>query len=167
LKTQRERQRSFVCKLCNKPFLGKGPHMMTHCSKGCLTKVNTAQHARYVSRNRAHIRDYARERKHRIWGESKRLIAAEAERIAASRVLPKLGFSEICHLSTLNRFFSFGLTASFKGERVLVDVTTGIAKSLRLHASMASALRLRFFILFVSLDLKFCFLTSRVESRYP
>lgn len=86
--------------------------------------------------------------------------------MAVLTILPRLGFTEIYHLSESNRFFPFDIAATFKNGRLLVDVTTGTEKSLRRQKVMASALRMKFVILFVKPDLKSYQLVSRFESDY-
>jgi hypothetical protein len=157
-------KKSYVCKLCGTPFQAKGPGRWSYCSERCRTKNNTTRHAKYVSKNRSHIRAYVRERKLRTWGVSNRAIAAEAERVAAARILPRLGFSDICHLSLINSFFPFDIAANYQNERVLIDVTTAVGKSLRRQKIIAGALKMRFFVLFVKPDLRPCYLASSVES---
>lgn len=161
-----EGSRKNFCKLCAKQFQASGPGTWSYCSNECRKKVSTAQHARYVAKNRAHIRDYVRERKQRIWGKSDRLIAIEAEKLAVSRILPGLGFSEISHLSNLNSFFPFDIVATFHGEKVLVEVTTGMAKTLSRQRIIANALGMSIIVLFISPDLRLFFLSSKVESNY-
>jgi hypothetical protein len=158
-------KRSYVCKLCGTPFPAEGPGTWCYCSETCRTKINTTRHAEYVSKNRSHIRAYGTERNLRTWGVSNRVIA-EAERFAAARILPRLGFSDICHLSLINSFFPFDLAANYQNERVLIDVTTAVGKSLRRQKIIAGALRMRFLVLFVRPDLRSCYLASRVESDH-
>jgi hypothetical protein len=146
-------ERSFLCKLCGKPFTGKGPGSWRYCSKECRTKNSTAQHARCVSKNRQHANAYARERKLRIWGRSNLEIAVKAERLAARDILPLLGFSEIYHVSPIHQSFPFDIIASYQGERILLDVTTGMEESIIHQKRIARALRMRFLILFVKPDL--------------
>jgi hypothetical protein len=120
-------------------------------------------HANYVSRNGKHINAYTKERTLRIWGKSSRHIAKDAETIAIMKIIPRLGFREINHLSAINRFFPFDIVATLKGERVFIDVTTSLSKVIRRQKAIADALRMRVFILFVKPDLTSYFLTS-VES---
>jgi len=116
-----------------------------------------------VSRNREHIRAYSKERRLRIWGESSRRIAKDAEIFAIMKIIPRLGFCEINHLSAMNRLFPFDIVATLKGERVFIDVTTSLSKVIRRQKAIADALRMRAFVLFVKPDLKSYFLTP-VES---
>jgi hypothetical protein len=160
LVTQYPRKRPIACKMCGNTFLARGPGKWSYCSDICRRRNSTNQHARYVSRNRSHVRAYSLERKRRVWGTSNRSIAAAAERIAASKVLPQLGFSEIYHLSTLNSFFPFDIVATLQDERVLVDVTTGAGKSLRRQRGIANALRMKSFVLFIKPDLESYYLTE-------
>ena len=159
-------ERSFLCKLCGKPFKGKGPGTWNYCSKECRTKNNTAQHARYVSKNRQHVNAYVRERKLRIWGRSNRKIAIEAERLAAHKILPLLSFSEIYHVSSVHWSFPFDIIATYQGERVLLDVTTGMEKTIIHQKRIAGALRMRFLILFVKPDLTAYYLATKVDPDY-
>ena len=120
-------------------------------------------HANYVSRHRKHINAYTKERRLRIWGKSSQRIAKDAEAFAIMKIIPRLGFCEINHLSAINRFFPFDIVATFKDERVFIDVTTSLSKVIRRQKAIADALRMRVFILFVKPDLTSYFLTS-VES---
>lgn len=120
-------------------------------------------HANYVSRHRKHINAYTKERRLRIWGKSSRRIAKDAETFAIMKIIPRLGFCEINHLSAINRFFPFDIVATLKDERVFIDVTTSLSKVIRRQKTIADALRMRVFILFVKPDLTSYFLTS-VES---
>ena len=164
--TQHQGEKSFSCKLCGRAFKGKGPGKWSYCSKECRTKNNTVQHARYVSKNRQHVNAYARERKLRIWGSSNRKIAIKAERLAAHKILALLGFSEIYHVSSVHWSFPFDIIATYQGERILLDVTTGMEKSITHQKRIAGALRMRFLILFVKPDLTAYYLATEVGSNY-
>ena len=71
--------------------------------------------------------------------------------------MPRLGFSNIYDVTAIRRFVPFDFVATHPGgERVLVDVTTGMVKSGQYHRSalsLANALRMRLFVLFVKPDL--------------
>ena len=65
-----------------------------------------------------------------------------------------LGFTKLCHASTISHFFPFDFVATYKSKRVLVDVTTGVSKDLT-HTgqySLAEALKMPIFVLFVKPD---------------
>jgi hypothetical protein len=96
-----------------------------------------------------------RARKARVWGESSPEVAFRAERLAMEQVLPKLGFTELYHASLVNRFVPFDVVATYNRRRVLVDVTTAISKcvSLKRQQSLAEALRMPLYVLFVKPDL--------------
>jgi hypothetical protein len=159
-------EKSFFCRVCGKPFKGKGPGKWSYCSKECRTRNNTAQHARYVSKNRQHVNAYARERKLTIRGRSNRKIAIKAQRLAAHKILPLLGFSEIYHVSSVHWSFPFDIIATYHGERILLDVTTRTEKSIIRQKKIAGALRMRFLILFVKPDPMTYYLSTEVESNY-
>ncbi len=144
-----------TCKTCGRNFLKKVKNKVSYCSSGCRRRANTLTHGRYVAANRIHINEYVRKRKLAIWGESNSEIALEAENIALDRILPRLGFTDLYHASSVNRFVPFDVVATRKGERVLIDVTTCVSKSLRKkpELSIAEALRMPLYILFVKPDL--------------
>ena len=144
------------CKLCGKEFLApdKG---YRYCSKERRTKINTSRHRRYVSKNREHLREYLRNWKHADWGESNDEIAKQAEKLASEKILPKLGFYDIFDVKAVRRFVPFDFVATLKGERGLIDVTTGLSKGGAYHrtaVSLAKALRMRLLTLFVKPDLR-------------
>lgn len=60
-------------------------------------------------------------------GTEVRTISAEAERIAATRILPKEGFEDICWLH--NHHAPFDILAKKGSECYLIDVTTAPYKS--------------------------------------
>jgi hypothetical protein len=68
--------------------------------------------------------------------------------------LPKEGFKEIYHASIVNRFFPFDVVATLDSQRVLIDVTTGMSKSIVRtgQQQLADALRMPLYILFVKPD---------------
>ena len=92
------------------------------------------------------------------------MIAARAENLAVLKILPAIGFSGIFHLSSAMRLFPFDIVASLKGERVPIDVTTGLTKSLRIHRIIASALGMSLYVLFIKPDLRCFYLKEKVES---
>jgi hypothetical protein len=93
-------------------------------------------------------------RKLKNWGESTREIASTAEVFAIEKILPKLGFSELYHASSFNRFVPFDTIATYGMQRVLIDVTTGASKSVMHNFAhpIAEALRLPLYILFIRPD---------------
>lgn len=145
--------RRSICGTCGKDFVGPGNRKLFYCSKVCRRKSLTKQHDRYVSLHRDHIADYTRAWK-KNWGASSPEIALKAERIAIESILPKLGFSEVYHASVVKRFIPFDLIATYGGRRVLIDVTTGISKWVRgtFQDSLADALRMPFYVLFIKPD---------------
>jgi hypothetical protein len=142
------------CEICGKRLLGK-LRKESYCSVGCRRIANTARHRVYVANNRAHIREYSRARKLRIWGVSNMEIAIKAERFAIERILPSLGFSDFFHASAVRRYVPFDIVATYKGRRVLKDVTTSLTKSIgsKQQHLFASALRMPIYALFVKPDL--------------
>jgi hypothetical protein len=142
------------CKICGRNFIGSGNKKEFFCSQDCRRIHRTARHRRYVSENRAHIREYARTRKRKIWGVSSPEIASKAEKFAMEKVLPGLGFSELYHASAIKRYVPFDIVATFKGQRVLVDVTTGVKKGIAENSqqSFAEALRMPIYVLFIKPD---------------
>jgi hypothetical protein len=126
----------------------------TYCSKLCKQKSQTASHARYVSANRAHIRQYAKDRKARFWGISDYQTGLKAESFAMEKVLPKLGFIDVYHASAAYRLFPFDFIATYEGQRVLIDVTTGMAKMAgdKQRLSISKALMMPVYILFIKPD---------------
>ena len=142
------------CGTCGKVFIATGKRKRFYCTQACKRKSLTAQHSRYVSHNRAHINEYVKARRIRIWGESNPQIAQNAEKFAMETLLPGLGFTELYHASAINRFFPFDFIATYQGQRVLVDVTTGVSKKLvsTYQQSLAEALRMPIFVLFVKPD---------------
>lgn len=113
-----------VCGACGKSYPtppGKRSH---YCSQACRKAGNTARHRNHVSHNRQHTRDYTGDRRIRIWGESNPEIAARAEKFAFERLPPRLGFSNLYHASAVSPFVPFDIIATYKEQRVLIDVTT-------------------------------------------
>ncbi len=90
----------------------------------------------------------------KIWGESSPEIALKAEKFSMERILPKLGFTELYHASAIRRYVPFDLIATYKGRRILIDVTTGVTKTLvkNFQQTFADALRMPIYILFVKPD---------------
>lgn len=110
--------------------------------------------ARWRNKNRKHLRAYSRHRYHKVWGRSNRRRGYEAEKLAVEIILPKLGFAEICHVTPIRKMIPFDIVATYKGQRVIIDVTTGRCKATTFKSAieLAVALRLHFFILFVKPD---------------
>jgi hypothetical protein len=75
-----------------------------------------------------------------------------AEIPAIMRILPKLGFRDIYHLSAGSRFFPFDVVATTNNERVFIDVSTSESKVIRRQKEIADALRMKTFVLFVKPD---------------
>jgi hypothetical protein len=101
------------------------------------------------------VREHARPRRLRLWGASSPETARKAEELAFNAILPKIGFTEVLDATRIRRSIPFDF-ATYEGERVLIDVTTGISKSNQHHRSalsLASALRMGLYILFVKPDL--------------
>ncbi|MDV3277671.1 MAG: hypothetical protein LYZ69_04300 [Nitrososphaerales archaeon] len=126
------------------------------CSDSCRRKKATERHRKYTEANREHMREYEKSRRLRLWGASSPEKARKAEVLAFNTVLPKIGFAEIYDATRVRRFIPFDFAATYEGERVLIDVTTAISKSNQYHRSalsLADALRMRLYILFIKPDL--------------
>jgi len=95
-----------------------------------------------------------RARKLRLWGKSTPEIAAEAEKFAVNHILPKEGFADFYHASSTDRFFPFDIIAALNGQRVLIDVTTGLSKMIMRtgQKQLADALLMPMYVLFVKPD---------------
>lgn len=145
------------CKICGAVFYRSGRGRWALCSEACKRKNNTAMHRRYVENNRARVNESARRWKIRNWGASDAEIAKRAEQLAFERILPKLGFTDIYDVTAVRRYVPFDFVATNPdGERVLIDVTTGMTKSGHYHrsgVSLVNALRMRLYVLFVKPDL--------------
>ena len=117
-------------------------------------KALAARHRIYVASHRIHVKELTKAWKKRIWGESSPEIAMRAEKFAMERILPRLGFIELYHASTVKRFVPFDLIATYNGQRVLIDVTTAVSKTLvkSFQQSFADALRMPLYVLFVKPD---------------
>jgi len=144
-----------VCKTCGRVGFFDNLRRRHYCSPRCRRIANTASHRSYVMQNRAHMKAYIRARRLQIWGSSTKEIATKAEILAIERILPRLGFSELFHASALKRYVPFDIVASLDGKRVLIDVTTGVSKSVVANAQQlfADALRMPMYVLFVKPDL--------------
>ncbi len=69
--------------------------------------------------------------------------------------MPGLGFTELYDVTKFRRFVPFDFVATYRGERVLVDVTTGVTKSgpnLKSANRLATALRMKLFLVFIKPD---------------
>lgn len=143
------------CKTWGKPFISAIGMRRRFCSRACKRIANTLQHREYVAKNRMHLREYARERRIHVWGESSPAVAAKAERFAIERILPKLGFSDLYHVSAFNSFVPFDIIATYHESRVLIDVTTNVSKGTTYgyQQSFARALRMPIYVLFVKPDM--------------
>ncbi len=102
-----------------------------------------------------------------MWGESSSVIASRAEIFAVERILPNLGFSELYHASAIKRFVPFDIIATYRGRRVLIDVTTGVSKAIaqNFQQSFAEALRMPIYVLFVKPDFSKYQLTLCEDSK--
>ncbi len=100
------------------------------------------------------MKEYAKVRRIKVWGESSSEIASGAEKFAMESILPKLGFTELYHASAINSFVPFDIIATYQGHRVLIDVTTGVSKAIAQNAqqAFAEALRMPIYVLFVKPD---------------
>ena len=95
----------------------------------------------------------------KMTGTELRTISAEAERIAATTILPREGFNDICWLH--NHHAPFDILAKRGPERYLIDVTTASYKSFTRNSQgnrlavewMARNLPLLMLVVFVSPDL--------------
>jgi hypothetical protein len=106
----------------------------------------TARHRRYVSEHREQVNEYQRTRKLKNWGSSTPEVARAAEIFAVERLLPQLGFSDFYHASAHNRFVPFDVVATCNGQRVLIDVTTGVSKAPMQNFAFPLAEALKMFI---------------------
>ena len=80
-----------------------------------------------------------------------------AENLAAEKILPQLGFSRLVHISAFWKLFPFDIVGTLERKKTLVDVTTCMSKSgtrLSTAAALATALGMRFFVLFIRPNLK-------------
>lgn len=144
------------CVVCGVFFIRKAHWGERLCSRDCSRKQHTFLHARYVERNKERIRQYAASWKYKVWGKSNKDVAKRAEEIAANGILPGLGLSRVVHVSKLRRLVPFDIVGMTNGERVLVDVTTSYCKSgpyYKTAVSLANALGMKLFVLFVKPDL--------------
>jgi hypothetical protein len=145
-----------TCKICGKVFSVYGRGSFTYCTKECRTRGNTISHRRYAQRNREHLNQYARERYLSTWGISNKETAVRAEKFAFSKLFPSLGFDEIYDVTEVRRCVPFDFVATYRGSRILVDVTTARSKSgyyRRTAVMLANALRMKLLIVFIRPDL--------------
>lgn len=107
-----------------------------------------------MAENRERVNEYQRVRKLKTWGRSTLEIARSAEAFAVKKILPELGFSDLYHASAFNRFVPFDIVATLEGQRVLIDVTTSVSKSVMHNFArpLADALGMPFYILFIRPD---------------
>ncbi len=94
-----------------------------------------------------------------VWGTTElgrfdvskaKLVGRDAEILARDVILPGLGFSEIDDFSGHSNQFFVDFVATFQGERVLVDATIKLKAYVPDKSFIASALRMKLFILHVS-----------------
>lgn len=142
------------CGTCGIVIIGTGPRKPFYCSRECKLKSLAARHRFYVASHLTRVKELTKAWKERNWGESSPEIALRAEKFAMETILPKLGFTELYHASAIKRFVPFDLIATYKGQRVLIDVTTGVSKTLvkSYQQSFADALRMPLYYLFVKPD---------------
>jgi len=88
------------------------------------------------------------------WGSSTPEVASAAEIFAVERLLPQMGFTDFYHASAYNRFIPFDIVATCNGQRVLIDVTTGVSKAPMQNFAfpLAEALKMPYYILFIRPD---------------
>ncbi|MDV3243695.1 MAG: hypothetical protein LYZ66_00810 [Nitrososphaerales archaeon] len=157
-----------MCDTCGSLFRRNVRWSERYCSPKCRTEGNTAMHGRYVSKNRQHVRQYAYSRRHGIWGKSNFEIGRQAEKLAFETILPRIGFTDLYDVTQVRTSIPFDFVATLRGERVLIDVTTCIGKSGRLQrsaASLANALRMKYYTLFVKPNLAAYALKLTPENR--
>jgi len=144
-----------TCRTCGRSFSTSLGKRRRYCSQSCRRAANTEFHRKYASRNRKHLREYARERRIQLWCLSGPEIAVRAEKFALDTLLPRLGFSRLYHASAANRFMPFDIIGTYKGRRVLIDVTTAVTKgsSTSYQKSIARALGMPIFVLFLKPDM--------------
>jgi hypothetical protein len=113
------------------------------------------------------VNEYQRTRKLKNWGTSTPEIASRAETLAIEKILPKLGFCDFFHASALNRFVPFDIIATLDGQGVLIDVTTGVSKSVmhKFGRSIAKALGMPLYVLFIKPDFTKCQLVTCADKR--
>jgi len=148
--------RTVFCKICGKPFYVLHGYRYRYCSDACRLKGKAIIHRGYVSKNKKHLNEYAKQRREGIWGTSNREIGKSAELHALNKLLPLLGFTEIYHVSPIRRFVPFDFVATLRGVRVLIDVTTTISKGgswNRTALLLARALGMPLIIVFIKPDL--------------
>ena len=96
-------------------------------------------------------------RKRAVWGASSPEIARTAEILAATKILPRIGFTDLVYVAAMRRLVPFDIVGTLDSQRTLIDVTTGWWKGgryLESAISLAEALRMKIFILFVKPDLR-------------
>jgi len=142
------------CRTCGKWFTASGKRKLSYCSRACKRASMTARHRRYVSEHREQVNEYQRTRKLKNWGSSTPEVARTAEIFAVESLLPRLGFSDFYHASAHNRFIPFDVVATCDGQRVLIDVTTGVSKPPMQNFAfpLAEALKMPYYILFIRPD---------------
>ena len=79
-------------------------------------------------------RRYEREWYQRNWGvrlssyTQMKERSVKSENLAEHTILPKLGFTNIIHLSITNRYSPFDFYAEKNNEKYFIEVTTGFSK---------------------------------------
>lgn len=147
--------KDFTCKICGKVFHKPNRYRYSYCSEQCRIKGKALVHRMYAKENGEHLRAYEKQRRYKIWGTSNRETGNIAELFAMRRLLPSLGFTNIFHASSDRRFVPFDFVATFQGDRVLVDVTTGMRKSggySKTGIMVANALHMRLIRVFIKPD---------------
>ena len=131
--------KQYNCMLCGSVFYRSGRGRWALCSEACKRQINTIRHRRHVEKNRAKVNESTRRRKLRRWGASDAETAKRAEQLTLEKIMPRLGFSDIFDATAVRRFVPADFVATHPGgERVLVDVTTGMVKSGQYHRSALS-----------------------------
>lgn len=143
------------------------------CNRACYDNWRRKQHLNVKARWLRFQR--------RIWGtapagrrqpQHMKAWARRSEALARDRILPGLGFAEVVDMSGLSNQFFVDFIATYRGFRVLVDVTVKLKAYVPEKAALARALWMDLFVLHVSpRDPALFFLNlmpgGRVVSRVP
>src|SRR4030042_204283 len=78
--------------------------------------------------------------------------SVKSENLAEHTILPKLGFTNIIHLSITNRYSPFDFYAEKNNEKYFIEVTTGFSKYIPLAKLLAEILDLKLFVLAIKPD---------------
>jgi len=76
----------------------------------------------------------------------------KSEELAKNTILPKLGFTNIIHLSAINRYSPSDFYAEKNNKKYFIEVTTNISKCVPLASLLAELLDLNFYVLGIKPD---------------